>query len=76
MLDPEKIHCVTYSISSDVYEATKFSAWLKVELNLFLKREIRPRDHLLLSLHESADEAEAESKRWTQRNAERDEESA
>jgi len=62
------IHLVTYNLGHRTFEVSSLELWIKADINLFLKGESEPNDQwIILSAHESAEEALIESERMEKR---------
>ena len=57
-IDPQKVYAVTYSIPHDRFEIGPLSAWLDTDMKLFIERTTSKQGWLLLSVHDSHDEAQ------------------
>ena len=58
-IDPKNIYAVTYSTLLDKFESVPLSTWLDHDMKLFIERTTPTQGYLLLSVHDSYDEAQA-----------------
>jgi hypothetical protein len=61
MLDPKKVHLVTYNRDTEEFEASNLDLWIRTDKSLFLDTTAKAdMSWLILSAHDTAEEAQAE----------------